>query len=129
MLKNYFTVAFRSLRRNKLFSLINIFSLAIGISASLVIYLLVSYHFSFNTVLEDKERIYRTVTDFNFSGQVYYNSGVPVPFEAALKKEGTGIAEVVAFRTLNTISRISIPQATTKAPVIFKKPGKICVCR
>ncbi len=45
MLKNYFRVALRNLRRHKLFSIINMLGLAIGISASLVIFLVVQYEF------------------------------------------------------------------------------------
>ena len=37
MFKNYFSIAVRNLKRNKIFSLINIAGLAIGISASLII--------------------------------------------------------------------------------------------
>src|SRR4051794_19765798 len=36
MFRNYFTTAFRSFWRNKVFSLINILGLAVGISASLI---------------------------------------------------------------------------------------------
>ncbi len=43
MFKNYFTIAIRNLKRNKVFSFINIAGLAIGISASLVIYLIVQH--------------------------------------------------------------------------------------
>ncbi len=69
MLKNYFIVAFRNFRHNKVFSLINILGLAIGISAALVIYLIVSYDFSFDTFHKDGDRIYRVVTDMKFAGR------------------------------------------------------------
>ena len=46
MIKNYFTIAFRNFLRNKIFTLINISGLAIGISAALVIYLIVQFEFS-----------------------------------------------------------------------------------
>ena len=49
MLKNYFTIAFRNIWKQKIFSLINISGLAIGISAALVIYLVVSYDYGFDT--------------------------------------------------------------------------------
>ena len=38
MLRNYLAVAFRSLSRNKVYSLINVLGLALGISCSLVIF-------------------------------------------------------------------------------------------
>src|SRR5471030_3295980 len=70
MFKNYFKTAWRTLWKNKIFSLINVLGLAIGISASLVIYLIASYDTSFDKFEKDKDRIYRVVwtdvgSDFN----------------------------------------------------------------
>ena len=64
MLKNYIKIAWRNIWKNKLFSAINVISLAIGLSASFVIGLMVYYDFSFDTFHEDGDRIYRVVTDF-----------------------------------------------------------------
>lgn len=63
MIKNYFKVALRNLWRNKAFSAINIFGLAIGISASLVIFLIVQYDFNFDKFEKGNDQIYRVVTD------------------------------------------------------------------
>ncbi len=57
MLANNFKIAFRTFRNNKLFSFINIAGLAIGISASLVIYLIVQYEYSFDKFHKDGDRI------------------------------------------------------------------------
>src|ERR1700761_5529450 len=99
MLKNYFLTALRNFWRNKTFSLINIIGLAIGISASLVIYLLVQYDFTFDKFEKDGDRIYRVVSDFTFSGESFNNSGVPSPMPAAVKNEVTGVDIVAPFRT------------------------------
>jgi len=61
MIKNYFTTAFRSFGRNKSFTAINMLGLAVGISASLVIYLIVHYELSFDKFETDGDRIYRVV--------------------------------------------------------------------
>ena len=122
MIKNYFKTAFRNLWRNKIFSTINIFGLAIGISASLVIYLLVNYHFTFDKFEKDNDRIYRVVSNFTFSGEVYRNSGVTSPMGPAIKKELTGFDAVVPFRTADDV-KVSIP--TGKDPVIFKHQKNI----
>ena len=66
MFKNYFKTAFRNLKKNKTFSIINVAGLSIGISAALVIYLIVSYDFSFDKFEKDSDRIYRVVSDFKF---------------------------------------------------------------
>ena len=64
MLKNYFIVALRSFARNRAFSLINVIGLSIGISASLVIYLIVAYDFSFDKFEKDSNRIYQVVEKY-----------------------------------------------------------------
>lgn len=120
MLKNYFIIAFRALWKNKVFSVINILGLAIGISASLVIYLLVDYHFTFDRFEKDNNRIYRVVSNFSFSGQAYYNSGVHDPLPAAVKNEVTGVDAVVPFRTWNGDAKISVQQPGKNEWKIFK---------
>ena len=79
MFKNYFKTAFRNLAKNKIFSLINVSGLSIGISSALVIYLIVSHDLSFDKFEKDRDRIYRVVSDFTFSGQPYHNSGATYP--------------------------------------------------
>ncbi|MGD9158247.1 MAG: ABC transporter permease [Desulfobacteraceae bacterium] len=59
MLKNYFTIAINNLLKNKLYSVINITGLAIGLAACIVIALYVKDQFSFDKQWKDSERIYR----------------------------------------------------------------------
>ena len=120
MFKSYFTIALRTLWKNKVFSAINVLGLAIGISASLVIYLLVNYHFNFDKFEKDNDRIYRVVSNFIFSGESYKNSGVPDPLERAVRKEITGLDAVVAFRQWNDDAKFSIQQPGIKESKIFK---------
>ena len=125
MFKNYFIVALRNFRRNKIFSLINVLGLAIGISASLVIYLLVNYHFTFDKFEKDGDRIYRVVSNFSFSWEVYRNSGVTSPMGPAMEKELTGLDAVVPFRTYDGDTKISVPVQGQREPVIFKHQKNI----
>jgi putative ABC transport system permease protein len=98
MLKNYLTVAFRNLSRNKAFSAINILGLAIGISSALVIYLIVHYDFSFDRFEPDGDRIYRVVTVNSYQGSFGHTRSVPAPLGEAIHKELSGIEETVTFR-------------------------------
>ncbi|MEO8763136.1 MAG: FtsX-like permease family protein [Ginsengibacter sp.] len=124
MFKNYFTVAIRSFSRNKIFSIINVSGLAIGISASLVIYLLVNYHFTFDKFEKNGDRVYRVVSNFTFSGEVYRNSGVTDPMAAAVSREVSGLDAVVPFRTWDGDAKIAVP-GDAKGPVIFKHQNRI----
>ena len=79
MLKNTFVIAFRNFWRNKVFSLINIIGLAIGISASLVIFLIVNYDLNFDKFQQDRDRIFRVVSHFKFGENDMDNSGISSP--------------------------------------------------
>jgi putative ABC transport system permease protein len=124
MLKNYFRVALRNFWRNKAFSAINILGLAIGISASLVIYLLVYYDFTFDKFEKDRDRIYRIVASGTFQGNTWYNNCLPEPMGPAVEKDLTGM-EVVAPFTTEYETRVTIPHPNASAPAVFRKQKDI----
>ena len=120
MFKNYFTIAFRNFRRNKIFSLINIAGLAIGISASLVIYLIVQHEFSYDKFHKDGDRIYRVISKIEFADLTIHNSGVPVPTARAASGEITGLEAVTHFIVSNG-SKVSVSSVGSQSPAVFKK--------
>lgn len=65
MLINYLKIAFRNLLRNKSYSFINIFGLAIGLSCSILIGLYIIHELSYDTFHENGDRIYRVVESYN----------------------------------------------------------------
>ena len=58
MFKSYWTLAWRTLVRNKLYTLVNVLGLALGICACLVIYLITQYEFSFDNFHPDRDRFF-----------------------------------------------------------------------
>ncbi|MDP4130730.1 MAG: ABC transporter permease [Bacteroidota bacterium] len=68
MFKNYILIAWRNLRKHKLYSGINIIGLAIGMAACIVIMLFVYYERSFDTM--HKKNIYRVNEVQKFPGMV-----------------------------------------------------------
>ena len=64
MLKNYIKIALRNLRRNKLYSFLNIAGLAIGITCCILILLYVQDELSYDRFHENADRIYRATTHF-----------------------------------------------------------------
>ena len=118
MIKNYFKTAFRNLQHNKLFSAINIFGLAIGISASLVIFLIVKYDFSFDKFEKDHDRIYRVVTK--------RDARVPFAIVNAVQNEATGLDVVAPFMSWNDYDlKVSIPKSEIEKPQVFKNEQNI----
>ncbi len=68
MLKNYFKIAFRNLWNNKGYSAINIFGLAVGLAACLLITLYVIDELSYDRYNDKADRIYRINSDLHFGG-------------------------------------------------------------
>jgi len=95
MFKNYLIVAFRNFWRKKVFSIINISGLSIGISAALVMFLIVYYEFSYDKFEPDADRIYRVVLDAKFNGTEGHSSAVPAPLGSAIENEVTGVEKTI----------------------------------
>ena len=123
MIKNYFLIAIRNFKRNKAFAFINILGLSIGLSAALVIYLIVHHELSYETHWKDKDRIYRVVSNMQFPDQDFKNSGVPGPMPAAMRKDIPGIEESTWFWVRGEYN-VTLPTNSEK-PVVFKKQDKI----
>lgn len=79
MIRNFFKTATRNLIRNKSYSIINIAGLAIGIAASLLLFLIVRYELSYDKFQPGYKNISRVVTQDKFSDGITYNPGIPVP--------------------------------------------------
>jgi len=125
MINNYFKVAFRNFWRHKLFTFINVLGLSIGISAALVIYLLIHYDLTFDKFHKDGDRIYRVVTNFSFSGSPGNNPGICGPLPWAVKNEVTGLQQAAP------IFRVSQPNVIvlngSKASSRFKIQNDVIV--
>ena len=103
MFRNYLKIALRNLFRNKLNTGINIVSLAIGLSASFVIGLMVYYDLTFDTYHPDSDRVYRVTSLFSNPQGEFANSGVPIPLAGAARDEMTGLETVAAFYSIDLI--------------------------
>jgi predicted permease len=127
MFKNYFKTAFRNFQRNKIFSIINVFGLSIGISAALVIFLIVHYEFNFDRFEKDQNRIYRVVIDAKFNGIEGHNAGVQAPLSNAIQNEVTGVDLIVPFRQFegDATAKVSIATKSEAVPLVIKKQDKI----
>ncbi len=125
MIKTYITLAYRNLIRNKIFSLINVLGLSIGISASLVIFLIVHYDFSFDKFEKDPARIYRVVIDISSSTTTYHVAGVQSPLPTAVKKEISGLEEVIGFHQFKGDGKVTVAKKNNEKPLVIKNQSGI----
>lgn len=112
---NYsFNIMLRYLWKNRLFTLLNIVGLAVGISACWVIYSIVSYEFSFDNKIPGSEQVYRVVSRFKFDDKESGNAGVPEPLPDAIKEQMPGVAEVIpVWNRWKTVTGVSTTEAGT----------------
>ncbi|MBO6761279.1 MAG: ABC transporter permease, partial [Roseivirga sp.] len=87
MLKNYFITALRNLSRNRSFTIINIFGLALGISAALVLFKIVIFEKSFDTYLTNYDNLYRFTKKVISPNLVEQEAGMQNPFAEAFKTD------------------------------------------
>src|SRR6188472_2091656 len=70
MIKNYFKTAWRNLRKNKVFSLINIAGLAIGMAACVLILQYVNFELSYDQFNKNVGDLYRVYNDRYQNGKL-----------------------------------------------------------
>ena len=87
MFKNYFKTAFRSLSRNRNYTIINIAGLAVGIAVCMMIFIMIQFQTSFDNFHSKKDRIYRVLTESHHTdaSMITYEKSVPFPMPTALK--------------------------------------------
>lgn len=98
MLKNFFITAFRNLKRNKAYSLINILGLALGISSALVLFKFISFHKSFDKHQSNYEQLYRLVRHEISANNTDRDIGVPIPLLKAFSTEYPDVGEVAMIQ-------------------------------
>lgn len=96
MITNYFKTTLRHLWRNRLFTALNVLGLAIGISASWMVYRMVNYEFSFDKQQPDPERIYQVVSrSLDHQGRGGGFSAIAKALPPAISDRMTGVELVV----------------------------------
>jgi len=102
MFKNYWIVTRRYMLKNKLYTTINVFGLAIGIACSLVLLVYVSNELSFDRFHIDGENIYRLlITDKSPEGEST-SSTITAAIAPTLKEELPEVTNYVRFSYPNS---------------------------
>lgn len=94
LLKNYLLSLTRNALRDKFFSLLNLLGLAVGITASILIFLYIQDQSTYDRHNEQYERIYRLESDFFINDKQDLIALVQIPLAPTLKDE---YPEVEAF--------------------------------
>ena len=97
MFKNYFKIALRNLQKRKAFSIINILSLALGLTGGIFMLVYALDEFSYDNFHQNGNRIYRVNTVFvdAKSGDESYNSTNGWPVGKVLESDFPEVENVV----------------------------------
>lgn len=94
MIKNYFKIAWRNLVRNRLYSIINIGGLAIGMAVSFMLLLYVYNEFSFDKFNVNSDRLYEVMRNQPSNGELQTGTATPVPLAPAMIKDFPEVEKV-----------------------------------
>jgi len=108
MLKNYFKATLRSLKKNTVFSVINIFGLAIGLTAAVFIFQYTFFELSYDRFHDAHQDIYRVLND-RYEGEKLIQSG-QITYSAVGKQMADDYPEVVRHTTINSFNQVNIRQ-------------------
>src|SRR5687768_2755814 len=109
MFRNYIKTAWRNISRQKGSTIINISGLTLGITCSLVLFLMVIHLASFDNFHSKRERIFRVVNESQGNQGTHYQAGVPTVLPDAFRADFPEAEEVV-FTSYRSGSMVSIPQ-------------------
>ncbi|MEX6690588.1 ABC transporter permease [Danxiaibacter flavus] len=149
MLRSYFKTAIRNLSRHKVYTVINISGLAIGLAAFWLIVLYVGDEISFDRYNENADRIVRVVQHARWAGNEIHEAPTSAPFAPELKEhfpeieeatriitEGNGIIKYgdktikvddMVFADKNIFNVFTFPFLYGNAETALASPGSIVI--
>ena len=87
MLRNYLTIAWRNMMRQKGYTLINVLGLAIGMATCILIVRYIQDEFSFDAWHTKGDRIYRVLRETRSGGESVYNQGSSGALAGAIQQD------------------------------------------
>ncbi len=97
MILNYFTIAFRNLRRNAFYTIINIAGLSIGLLAAILILIYLGEELGYDRHHENHDRIYRLESFFTIAGKEDQFAVTSIPLATVVTTEYPEVIEMVRF--------------------------------
>ncbi|MGF2411029.1 ABC transporter permease [Ferruginibacter sp.] len=96
MIKNYLKIVLRNLQRNKIYSLLNVTGLSVGMAVAIVIGLWIWDELSFDKYHDNYDRIAMVKQNLTNNGETTTQSAIPYPLAAELRnKYGSNFKYVV----------------------------------
>jgi putative ABC transport system permease protein len=98
MFKNYLRIAIRQFTKQKLFTCLNVFGLAIGLALCMVVVGHISHEVTFENIHQNRNRIFRVNGDYISGEKENYSAKVMAPLGPAIVDEVPEIDKAAIFR-------------------------------
>jgi len=115
MLKNHLKLAWRNLNRNRVYAIVNVLGLSLGIASGVIIFSLINYQLSFDNFHKNADRTYRIVSELH-GEEITYSEGVPVPLGKAFQND-FALTEQLARQASYSDQLITIPNDNTRQQI------------
>ncbi|MEB2776622.1 FtsX-like permease family protein [Algoriphagus sp. D3-2-R+10] len=131
MINNYLKTAVRILRRERTNSIINIAGLMLGITGSLILFLIVHNGSNYDSYHKNKDKIYRVVTSEKTSNGESFTQGIPPILVSAFREDFESEVKAATFtsyrrnslvgfaKTDGSFSKVEMPQGLAYAEPSF----------
>ncbi|HZZ76135.1 MAG TPA: ABC transporter permease, partial [Puia sp.] len=101
MIKNFFLIAYRNLKRNQIFSVINILGLATGMASAMLIFLWINDEMGFDRFHAKEDRLFQIYREDITNGLSVVMENSPKILAHTLKTEFPEIEDVVRWQNVN----------------------------
>ncbi|MBQ4820422.1 ABC transporter permease [Aquimarina sp. MMG016] len=110
MIRYYIKIAWRNLTKNKVYSFINIFGLALGLAVTMVIGLWIADEFDYDNHFKNKERIARVMQHQTVNGTIHSNETVPLALEFQLRENFGDVFKYIVMSSRNNGRYLSLEE-------------------
>lgn len=87
MIRHFFKLAFRQLRRQRLYALINISGFALGLAACILIGLFLRHELSYDNFFEGEQNLYRLTVSFDVEGRSGHSAVLSTPVAQRMQED------------------------------------------
>ena len=110
MFKNYFKIAWRTLKKQRMYSAIKIGGFALSIAACLLIALYIKDELSYDRFYPTTNRIYRITGEYNNNGKLETGADWPPPMAKALREDFELICKDRKSQPLSPANKANSPE-------------------
>ena len=123
MFKNYVKIAFRNVVRNKGYSFINIFGLAVGLTVCILIMLWVQDEYNCDRYHDNLDNIYRVNIRYDQTGTMMNHRATPPAMGQALQEEFSEFQQYGRLSTRSDGVLVKYEESAIKENVNFADPA------